>query len=224
MEITCARCHQAILAEQCYCPFCGLPQLLYELDGVPGQPPPEHWNEAVPDAGAVSWKPALRAALLMAVPAGMLSSLVSPLGVLGFVLMSMAAAWAVVIYTRNQKPAWLTFGAGARVGLVAGLMGGWIATATTGVGLFSMRFFFHQGFYFDDFWKNFVSQQMQQWTTMGVDAQTIGNFQRWLLSPEGRAGSVLGAILFLVTGLIAFAAAGGAFGARMMARSRKPEV
>ena len=65
---------------------------------------------------------------------------------------------------------------------------------------------------------------MQQWTTMGVDAQTIGNFQRWLLSPEGRAGSVLGAILFLVTGLIAFAAAGGAFGARMMARSRKPEV
>ena len=71
---TCTRCHQTIQAENCYCPACGLPQLVYTADGVPGQVQPERWNEAVRDASTVEWKPALRAALMLAVPAGLLSS------------------------------------------------------------------------------------------------------------------------------------------------------
>jgi hypothetical protein len=88
-----------------------------------------------------------------------------------------------------------------------------------------MRFLFHQGKVFDEFWQNIVGQQMtQQWTSMGVDAQTIVLVKAWLLSPEGRAGWVLCALLLLVAALLLFAAAGGALGARMLARSRKPEI
>jgi hypothetical protein len=225
MEITCNRCHQTIQAENCYCAVCGLPQLEYPGDSLTGQTPPERWDEAVRDAASVDWKPALRAALKLAIPAGLLCSLLSPVGIFGFVWMLVAAAWTVLLYMRSQRPAWITLGAGARIGLVTGLLGGWTAAATTGVSLFILRFFFRQGNFFDDFWQNFVSQQLpQQYASMGIDAPTIGLYQKWLLSPEGRAGSMLSAVLFLGIGMIFFSVAGGALGARLSAGARRPEV
>jgi hypothetical protein len=182
-------------------------------------------NEAGQDASTVNWKPALRAALMLAVPAGLLCSMLSPVGIFGLLWMAVAAAWAVVLYVRSQRPAWITVGAGARIGLVTGLLAGWTVAATTGITLLSMRFFFHQGMVFDDLWKDhLIPRMIQQWVSMGVDPQTIASLQTWLLSPEGRAGTMLGAILFLVAVLLLFAVAGGALGARMVARARRPEV
>jgi hypothetical protein len=225
MEITCTRCHQAIQTYDCYCPACGLPQLLYTSEGLPGQAQPEQWNEAVRDASEVAWKPALRAAMTLAVPAGLLCSLLSPVGIFGLFLMAMAAYWAVVLYVRSQRAAWITVGAGARIGLVTGVVGSWTAAATTGVTLFAMRFLFHNGKFIDDFWLDFVNQQMaQQWATMGVDAPTIVLLKAWLLSPEGRAGFMMGGVLFLMGGLLLFAVGGGALGAKLLARTRRPEV
>lgn len=225
MEITCKRCHQTVQADNCYCPACGLPQLLYEADGAQEQSQPERWADAVRDAGTIDWKPALRAAMMLAVPAGLLCSLFSPVGILGLVWMGVAGAWAVVLYVRSQHPAWITIGAGARIGLVTGLLGGWMAAAATGVTLFAMRFLFHDGKFFDDFWLNLVNVQMsQQSAPTGVDAQTITATRALLLSPEGRAGIVVGAITFFVAGLLLFAVAGGAIGARLLARTRRPEA
>jgi hypothetical protein len=151
--------------------------------------------------------------------------MLSPVSIFGLFLMAMAAAWTVVLYVRSQRPAWITVGAGARIGLVTGLMGSWIAAATTGVTLFVMRFLLHQGRFFDDFWNDFVNQQLvQQWTSMGVDTSTIAMTRAWLMAPEGRAGAMLSAVLFLSVGLLFFAVGGGALGARLLARSRRPEI
>jgi hypothetical protein len=88
-----------------------------------------------------------------------------------------------------------------------------------------MRFWFHQGSFYDDLWQNLVNQQMsQQWTSMGVDAQTIAQMKVWLMPPEGRAGWLLAAVLMLAMALLLFAVAGGALGARLVARSRRPEI
>jgi hypothetical protein len=225
MEITCARCHQTIQADSCFCPACGLPQLVYTAEGVPGQAPPEQWKESVRDASTIEWKPALRAAMMLAVPAGLLCSLFSPVNIFGLFLMALAAFWAVVLYVRSQRPAWITTGAGARIGLVTGLLGGWMAAAATGITLFVMRFSLHQGKEFDDTWQTLINDQVsRQWAAAGVDAQSIVEYKAWLLSPEGRVGMMLGLILFLVTALIFFAVGGGALGARLLARSRRPEV
>jgi hypothetical protein len=225
MEILCDRCHQSVQAGNCYCPVCGLPQLEYTAEDSSGQVQPERGNEPVRDAASVDWKLALRTALLMAIPAGLLCSLFSPVSIFGLLLMAAAAAWTVVLYVRSQRPAWITIGAGARIGLVTGVLGGWIAAATTGVTLFAMRFWFHQGKFYDDLWQNLVNQQMsQQWASMGVDAQTIALMKAWLLPPEGRAGWLLAAITLLSTALLLFAAGGGALGARLLARSRRPEI
>ena len=225
MEITCNRCHQAVLAENSYCPACGLPQLVYGADAPLGQAQPVRWDEPVRDAGSVDWKPALRAALLLAIPAGVLSFGLSAVGLLGFVWMAVAGAWAVAIYLRSQRPAWITIGAGARIGLVTGLLGAWAAAATMSVSLFAMRFFFHQGKVFDDFWQIQVSEKAsQQWAAAVIDAQTILAAKTLLNSPEGRGGVTLSIMLFLVLALVVFATAGGALGARLMGRTRQPEV
>jgi hypothetical protein len=202
-----------------------LPRLVYSAEGAQGLPQPDQWNEPVRDASTVNWKPAIRAAVTLALPAGLLCSMLSPVSIFGLLLMAMAAAWAVVLYVRSQRPAWITVGAGARIGLVTGLMGTWMAAATTGITLFVMRFFMHQGKFFDDFWQDMVNQQLtQQWTSMGVDAPTISITKTWLMSPEGRAGSMLSAVLFLAVGLLFFAVGGGALGARLLARTRRPEI
>jgi hypothetical protein len=222
MEITCTRCHQAVLEDNCYCPACGLPQLVYSADGIPGQAPPERFTEPVRDASTVDWKRAMRAAVALAVPAGLLCSLFSPVSIFGLLWMSVASAWAVSLYLRAQQPAWITIGAGARIGLVTGLLGGWMAAAASGITLFVMRFFLHEGNTLDETWQTIVTDQVaRQWSTAGIDAQTITLYKSWLLSPEGRAGSMLSAIFMLVVALIFFAVGGGALGARFQARARR---
>lgn len=225
MEITCNRCHQTVEADNCYCPVCGLPQLVYAADGAPGLDQPESWNEVVRDVGSIAWKPVLQSAIRYAIPAGVLCAVLSSAGILGLLLMAITGAWVVVMYSRNQQPAWITIGAGARIGLVTGMLGGWATAATTGIVLFATRYGFHQGRFFDDFWQNFVNQQLsQQWASMGVDAQTIALSKSWLLSAEGRAGWVLSIVAFMMILLVLFSVAGGALSARFLARKRRPEL
>lgn len=233
MEVSCNRCHQTVQAENCYCPFCGLPQLVYESDGVPGQASPERLNEVVQDASSVAWKPALRAALILAVPAGLLSSGVSPLGSLGIVWGAAGAAWAVALYVRSQQAAWITIGAGARIGLVTGLMAAWLAFSISGSALFVQRFALHQGGQIDGIYKSFtdVFQQRSQETlaTKGpAEAAQIqpglARVQAWVLSREGKAGIWTFAYAVSSTFLLLFAIGGGALGARWLARARRPEV
>ena len=72
MEITCTRCDQAVQAEDCFCPSCGLPQLVYSAEDAAGQQA-ERWSETVRDASTLDWKPAMKSAATLAVPAGTLS-------------------------------------------------------------------------------------------------------------------------------------------------------
>lgn len=233
MESTCTRCHQTVETDNCYCPTCGLPQLVYSADPSAGLAQPERWNEAVRDAASIDWRPALRAALMLAIPAGLLSSAISPMAFFGLFWMSAAAAWAVVLYVRSQRPAWITIGAGARIGLVTGLLGGWLAFGASGSALFLERFVLHQSSQIDADWKTRVemSQQLgQQWTAgMGqADAAEMEaarvQIQGYMISPEGHAGWEAISFASNSVFLLFFAVAGGALGARVLARTRRPEV
>lgn len=229
MEITCNRCHQPVEAESCYCPTCGLPQLVYANDANQAQAQPEKWTGAVRDASSVDWKPALRAAVLLAIPAGLLSSGVSPVGVLGLFWMLAAAAWAVTIYVRRQHPAWITLGAGARIGLATGLMAAAVAFAASGGKLFVERVALKQGNLIDAEWKTRVdaSSQLTQQLVAQMGVSDPGQLQaqkNFMLSPEGHAGIEAVGMASNAFFLLLFAAGGGAMGARLMARSRRPEV
>ena len=233
MEITCTRCHRTIEAENCYCPACGLPQLLYAPDSAPGQAQPERLNEPARDASSVDWKPGLRVALLLALPAGLLSSGLSPVGVFGLFWMAAAAAWAVVLYVRSQRPAWITIGAGARIGLVTGLLAAWLAFSISGGALFVERYALHQSSQSDGEWKSRVvaSQQLTAQWTAGMAAADAAQaeaaraqIQAFMLSPEGHAGFESLGFAANAFFLLFFAAGGGALGARLLARNRRPEI
>ena len=234
MEITCTRCHQAVQADNRYCPACGLPQLVYSAGAAPGQAQPVRWDEAVRDASSVDWKLALRMAVMLAIPAGLFSSVPSPLSSLGMFWMAGAAAWAVVLYVRSQRPAWITIGAGARIGLVTGILGGWLAFGASGSAFFIERFVLHQASQIDGLYKTFVMdtfQQKAQQSMVGMsppDAaqmqSQLTQLQSWMLSPEGHAGIWACGFAFNSVLLLFFAVAGGALGARWMARTRQPEV
>lgn len=233
MEITCDRCRQPILAENCYCPTCGLPQLMYSADDNSDAPQSERWPLVVRDAATIDWRPALRGVCMLAIPAGLLSSGPSPLSFLGMFWMAGAADLAVILYMRSQRPAWITIGAGARIGLVTGLIAAWLAFGISGCALFIERIFFHRSNQFDAIYSTFVAafQQKAQDSLSSMStadaAQVQAGFnqiQAWFLSPEGHAGiwalSLISNCLFLVL----FAVGGGALGARMWARRRQPEV
>lgn len=222
METTCTRCHQAVPTESCYCPACGLPQLVYSTEENGGVLPPERGAAILRDANSVEWRSALRAATLLAVPAGLLSCGFSPVSLLGVFWMSTAAALAVHIYVRRQRSVWITAGAGARIGLVTGLIAGWMSFGATGVAFFGMRFWFHQGQAFDQMWQSMVNQSLQQQAS--ADVQALNAFRSLLLSPDGRAGLLLTGMTCLEVALLGFAAAGGALGAHLMARSRRPQA
>ena len=234
MEITCNRCHQSVPVDSCYCPACGLPQLVYSAEGEGGVPPgSERWPEPVRDAGSIDWKPGLRAALTLAVPAGLLSSGISPLSALGIFWMAGAAAAAVVLYMRSQRPAWITIGAGARIGLVTGLIAGWVAFGVSGIWLFVQRVVLHQAGQIDSVYTAFLvafeqkAHESMASMTASDAAQlqaTLAQIQAWLTSPEGHAAIWAISIAFNCAFLVLFAVGGGALGARMQARRRGPEA
>jgi len=228
MEMTCSRCHQTVQAETSFCPNCGLPQLFYSTEAAPDGGQQVRWVDAVRDAGSVAWRPALRSALTLAVPAGVLCAFLAPAGIFGLLLMGATGAWVVSLYMRSQRPAWISIGAGARIGLVTGILGSWTAAATTGISLYALRYWFHQGGVFDGFWNNLITQQVsqqlsEQWAAMGESAQNVSVLKAWMLSPEGRAAWVLCAMGFLTAVLLVCAVAGGALGARLHVH-RRPEL
>jgi RNA polymerase subunit RPABC4/transcription elongation factor Spt4 len=224
MEITCARCHQVVEVGTSYCSNCGMPQIVYSTEGVGEQSLTERGEVPVRDAASVDWKQAIRVALILAIPAGILSSMLSPVSIFGMLLMGGTGAWVVAIYLRKERPLWITIGAGARIGLVTGILGAWTAVAATGASLFAMRFFFRQGKTFDSLWQSVVDQQLSQRAATGFDAHALEILRSWMLSPAGRAGWVVGTVTLLAAVLVMFAVAGGALGARLLGRPGRPQM
>lgn len=233
METTCTRCHRTVEDDSCYCPACGLPKLVYLADETNEQAPLEEGEEPVLDAGSVDWKTALRFAFIVAVPTGILCSGLSPFGLLGLLWMASAAVWAVILYMRRKQSAWITMGAGARIGLVTGIFAGWLAFSISGGTLFVERFVLHQATQIDSEWKARVevSQQLTRQWTAGVASADLAEAQKvqtkmqsYMMSPEGHAGIETFGFAANAVFLLFFAMGGGAFGARMIARRRKTQL
>lgn len=223
MELTCNRCHQTVQPGASFCPNCGLPQLVYSAEETDGTAQPVKWEEAVRDASSVSWRPAIRLAFALGFPAGIVCAFLWPVGFISMILMGVTGGWVVALYMKKERPAWITLGAGARIGLVTGLISAWTASATSGVTLFAMRYWFHEGAVFDTFWTRLVNVQLtQQWNSMGADAQTVAMMKSMLLSPNGRAAWALCTLTFLIGASLVFAIAGGVLSARMQVRRRRP--
>ena len=166
--------------------------------------------------------------MLLAIPAGLLSSEISRAGLLGLFWMVAAAAWAVTLYVRSTAPRMDHHGRRCADWPGDGLDGAaWLsaspeshcscsdlsftraAQSTISGGIFAERVF-----------------QMSQQFTAQMGIQDHGQLlaqKNMMLSPEGHAGWVAFESPSGNCFLVLFAAAGGAMGARLLARSRRPQ-
>jgi hypothetical protein len=183
--------------------------------------------------GDIAWRPAFKAAAMLAIPAGVLCSGLIPLGQsLGLLWIVGAAVWAVGLYTKRARQGRISMGAGARIGLVTGLFASWLTISVNGIGLWVARFLMHQGGQMDSMWAAEVqnslllSQQMvaQMGMTAAQAAQSTQFSKAWMLSAEGRAGIALSTFVAGAAFLIFFATIGGALGARLLAQPRRPSA
>ncbi len=234
--MVCQRCHESLNEADRYCSACGLPQLIYVAsetssmprDGADSQPHlPLDGNPLVVAGTArqIAWRPALVAASQLAIPAAFLcSGRVIPGVDLGAVWMVAAAAWAVGLYARRSRAPLLTTGAGARIGLVTGLLTCWLLVCVDGLWLWVARFGMHQGTQMDADWTAkvenslvLIQKTVSDMGLSGAEATQIVQFDRaWMTSAEGQAGLVLTDSLWTVALLLCFGMLGGALGARLL--------
>jgi hypothetical protein len=241
LETTCQRCHETLREADRYCPSCGLPQLIYIAAEAPlvlvgdGVAPDQIGASGGLNglAGGIAWRPAFKAAAMLAIPAGVLCSGLTPIGQsMGLLWILGASVWAVSLYFKRVRPGWLSMGAGARIGLVTGLFASWLTLSVNGIALWVARFVMHQGGQMDSLWATEVqnslqlSQQMvsQMGMTAAQAAQSTQLSRTWMLSAEGQAGIALSTFLGGAAFLIFFAVIGGALGARLVAQPRRPSA
>ena len=227
MEIHCKRCHQIVPEDACFCPGCGLPQLLLSsetaISNDIAESGSEAGNEPVRFAGEIAWRSAIRAAITAGVPAGLICSGPSPLQGFALVWMATAAAWAVILYMRTERPAWLPSGAGVRIGLVTGIVASWMGFAANGIYIFAQRFWMHQGGELDSLYGTLVIEPFKQVTKQqlaglsAADAAQAQGVYNWMLAglqaPEGHAWMLTFSIFMHSCSLALYAILGGAVGA-----------
>jgi len=223
-----------------YCAACGLPQLVIaetdagsEAVASPGAEAEGDRTGFTGEGGEIHWRQALKMALLVAIPAGMVCSRMSPLGLIWMLL---AAVWVVRLYARRTASSRVTARVGARIGFVTGLLTGWLALAIDCVDLWFERYVRHQGGQIDSDMEQIVAQALEPMTRFQQQLQasaghagvqvvsSIPDVKAFFLSPDGRAGMLIGSLFFSLAFMALFAVAGGALGARMAPRLGRPQA
>jgi hypothetical protein len=219
----CHRCGATLTASELFCPTCGSPQLKFAQQdeaesGYGGVRSPDR----VARAQGISWRDAILAALVVAIPAGLLSA-VSVLAWGCCLWVVGGAVLSIVIYYRRVPGFLLETRSGVRIGAVAGLIAAYSSAIATAVGRVFARYVLHQGEAIDQFYDEVIKQSAAL-VQANPDAQAQwNNAMHFLMSPDGRAAYTLMNTASTSVGIILFSAIGGALGVRLLA-PRKPTL
>jgi hypothetical protein len=221
MNLLCHRCGSTLSASELFCPTCGAPQLKVtqqedgEIGYSGGRSP-----VTLARAQGISWKDAILAALLVAVPAGLLSA-VSVLSWGCCLWVVGGAVMAIAVYHRRAPTFLLETRSGVRIGAVAGLIAAYSYAIATAVWRVFARYVLHQGYAIDQLYDSII-QQSTALVQANPDAQAQWRtYVHFLMSPDGRAAYTLMNAATTSVGIVLFSAIGGALGVRLLA-PRKP--
>jgi len=220
MNLHCHRCGVTLSASDLFCPDCGSPQLKFaQQEEVDGEQAGVRSLGTAARVQGISWKDAILAALLVAVPAGLLSA-VSVLSWGCCLWVVGGAVLAIVVYHRRAPAFLLETRSGIRIGAIAGLIAAYSSVIATAFWRIFARYVLHQGYAIDQFYDS-VIQQSQALVQTNPDAEAQWRtYVHFLMSPDGRAAYTLMNAATTSLGIILFSAIGGALGVRLVA-SRK---
>ncbi len=220
MELACQRCGVVLNPSELFCHNCGAPQLQIEVSEVVALDDKGVSEYAAAAPRGISWKAAIRVALIVFLPVALLSSVVN----LSYLWVIGGGIAAVGIY-RRRTAGLLDTRAGLRVGIVVGLLVAFSTSAVDAITMLVERFGRHNAREIDDRWNSMLQpmiQQMEQSYDQNVHnnpeaAAPIVSMIHFWQSPDGKAAGVLMAYAMLALGIIIFSALGGALGTRIFA-------
>lgn len=217
----CHRCGEVLAESVLFCPNCGSPQVKFEAqaDSEEGAAAPR--PHPTPRPQGICWRDATIAALLAAVPTGILSS-VSVLAWGCCLWVAGGAVLSIALYRRRVPGSLLDTRSGLRIGALAGLITAYTSIAATAVWRVFSRFALHQGTEIDQFYDSII-QQSNALVQANPEAQAQWhNYVHFLLTPDGRAAYTLMNAATTSAAIILFSAAGGALGVRLFAAQKGP--
>jgi ribosomal protein L40E len=222
MNSICHRCGATLSASELFCSTCGSPQLRFaQQEERESGFPSARTSGKRGQAQGISWKDAIAAALVVAVPAGLLSA-VSVLSWGCCLWVVGGAVLAIVVYHRRAPGFLLETRAGIRIGAVAGLIAAYSSVIATAVWRVFSRYVLHQGDAIDQFYDSVIKQSTAL-VQGNPDAQAQWHaYVQFLLTPDGRAAYTLMNAATTSIGIILFSAIGGALGVRLLAPRKRP--
>ena len=219
MEKACHRCGTSVSREDTFCPTCGAPQLNFDLSSQEPSEPGSEPQTTPQRPGQVNWRDAIGASITVALPAGILCGL--PMLSSGLLLWVMGGASLVILLYKKKRPmSLLNARSGFRIGSLTGLVIAYVSVAVEAIYSVVQRFPMHGGATIDREYESVISQVTTSvQTTPETQAQVHAMF-RFLLSPDGRAGSSFAIMIFIASTTIMFASLGGYIGVRLFAGRR----
>ncbi len=215
MDLLCPRCQAHLAPQARFCSECGAPQLTVEAI-QPDADDPASADLHAGDPQQIAWPTAIGMAALLSLPTGLLSSLLS----FSSLWVVAGGVWTVTLYRRRTLSR-INSLLGSRIGCVFGVFAAVVATLVDVLNLLVTRYGLHRG--------GEIDSRLHLAMQAGIDRVLTGNpeaarqipwfFQFWL-SPDGQAGLVLASAVFSAGSMLAFAALGGALGARYFRRPR----
>lgn len=217
MEQVCHRCGGTLNSADPFCPHCGAPQLRYE--SLEESPPSSNASPSqrlyARNLHAIAWRDAILGAAIIAIPAGMLSSLVGLEALWGI-----AGGMTLITLYRRRTGSFPTSKMGWRIGGLLGVFAAFITAALSGLALVVQRYAFHQGAVIDQRLHDAVQMSSEMYTNLfaGSNPDLVAAFaetRHFWLTPDGAATMVLLNTAGVAVFLLLFAAVGGAIGARL---------
>lgn len=218
MNALCHRCGATLEQPDLFCANCGAPQVRFETPEAGAEPAYTGTRPArlLPVSAGISWREAIRAVLMVAIPAGIFSA-VAVLSWGWCMWVAGGAMLAVTIYRKRAPGFVLDTRSGLRIGALSGLIAAYAAVATTAIWRAFARFILHQGASIDTLYEKLI-QQATLLVQSNPEAQAEWHsYMHFLLSPDGRAAYTLMNAATTSLGIILFSALGGALGARFLA-------
>jgi hypothetical protein len=221
MDLVCHRCGATLSTPELFCPHCGAPQLRFE--STDEQTPYQGDANGSTPRGAgqsIAWRPAVQAALIVALPVGILTSL------LDFgVLWVLAGGFGAVALYQRKAPAMMSPRIGWRIGLLVGMLAAFLSSVADGLSMVFERYGLHHGASIDQRLIALTQQMTDQMVHQNPEAaQQIPWFIHFWLSPDGHAAVVLFMSAFAAIMMIAFSSIGGVVGARVLAARRRLSI
>ncbi len=220
MELACHRCGATLASPELFCPHCGAPQLRFE--STEEQPPYQAGGNGSSSRGnqLIAWRPAVHAALIVALPVGLLSSL------LDFgVFWVLVGGFCVIALYQRKATLIANPGAGWRIGLLVGVLAAFLSSVVDGLSMVFERYGLHRGASIDQKLVALTQQMTEQMVHQNPEAaQQIPWFIHFWLSPDGHAAVVLFMSAFAAVMMIAFSSVGGALGARVLGSRKRLSI